>query len=71
MSDELLKPCPKCAGKADMMVLNPKWLKDVTIRCAKCSYKIQRICQEQAIAAWNKQARWIGGDYGIEKKGKG
>lgn len=56
MSDELLKPCPKCAGKADIRVLKMKELKDATIKCARCGYKINSAFQENAIAAWNRRA---------------
>ena len=65
MSDEILKPCPFCGGKAQMIEIPPhthkiaSWMPDrqgeVFIACTSCTCAMSAKTKKEAENAWNKR----------------
>lgn len=55
MSEEKLKPCPFCGGKAYANETDWKGWWHGWVICEKCGAKIEKQTKDEAIEAWNKR----------------
>ena len=60
MDEIKLKPCPFCAGKANLMSVQEPWVgaRRCYVTCAVCGVEMPRIARskEEAALVWNRRA---------------